>query len=121
MSILGIGGYVQENSGAARVLINNDLVTPNTATSGHRLRVQCVSNSATRDGSGSDPDPVGNIIGIDGSALEIGPGVNDNGQVRVGRETSNALGYFQVFSPQELPPIDSTRQGVYTCQVFDAQ
>ena len=72
MSILGIGGYVQENSGAARVLINNDLVTPNTATSGHRLRIQCVSNSTTRDGSSTDPNPIGNVIGIDGSVIEIG-------------------------------------------------
>ena len=71
--------------------------------SGHRLRIQCVSNSTTRNGRSTDPDTIGNVIVTDDSVIEIGPvSINNNGQVRVGREVSTALGYFRVFNPQAL-------------------
>ena len=110
---LGIGAYVQENSGGPHVLVNNGVVTPNTATYGRRLRVQCVSNSTTRDHSTPELT-IGDVIGIDGNPINIG---TNNGQVFVERAI---VGRLRVFNREWLPPIDSSRQGVYTCRMFDA-
>ena len=110
---LGIGAYLQENSGVPRVLTNNALVTPSNGAIGNfHLRLQCISNSS-RTGM-----TVGNVISYDGSILMIG---EDNSQVYVGLDGSHS-GRLQVFNEagQTHIPIDSTRQGVYTCQVYDA-
>ena len=114
----GIGAYLQENSGPPRVLTNNALITPSTASSGSRLRLQCVSNSTRSASSGASS--VGDVIVSDGFAVAIGGTYNN--QVHIGLK-SGAHGYLRVLntvSGPMLDPIDASSQGVYTCQVYDA-
>ena len=108
---LGIGAYVQENSGEPRVLTNNALVTPaNPAIAGFHFRLQCISNSSLTTGMA-----VGNVISYNDDTLEIG---DNNGQVSL--ELAGRSRLLLVNREQSQPPISSTTQGIYTCQVRDA-
>ena len=105
----GVGAYAQFHSGTPHVLLNNGLVTPGTTWPyNNRLQILCVSNSTMR----SESD-LGDVIGLDGLPIALR---TDNGQIRVGLTGMQ----LRIQNPSWLPPIDSSRQGVYTYQVFDA-